>query len=132
MFPILHLGSLALPAAEVCVLLSVYFCMFLMETWLKKNAIDPNEHSNLILISIVVFIIAGRLGYISVHYYAFTSSPIDVISLNRDLFDPFIGLTAAALYYASAAQRHNWKWQPTLTTLAMFSVPVWKIGRAHV
>lgn len=124
MFPLLRVGPLSLPAPELALVVSFYLGLYLMELWLKRQGHDPDATSNLVLYGLFVFVIGGRLGYAVNHLPAFAGSPQDLFSLNRDLFDPFIGLAAAVLFAYGMAQRKKLPAGITITALAIFGAAV--------
>lgn len=124
MMPILRIGPLSLPAPELAIILSVYAGLWLMETWLRRQGRNPDAQSNLVLFSLGAFILGGRLGYIGQHWAAFAGNPADMLSLNRDLFDPFFGTAAAVVFALVLAQRKQMPPALTLTALSLFAAAV--------
>ena len=122
--PILRIGPLSLPAPELAIILSVYAGLWLMETWLKRQGHNPDAQSNLVLFSLIAFLIGGRVGYIGLHWSAFAGNPADMLSLNRDLFDPLFGAAAGLLFALVLAQRKRMEPALTLTALSLFASAV--------
>lgn len=122
MFPILQIGPLSLPAPELMVVLSFYLALYVTERtlrWLGKN---PDEYSNMLLIGVLIFIIIGRVGYVFSHLFAFTGNPMDIFSLNRDLFDPWVGLLGMLLFSWITLQKRKLDPLTALDDLAIFII----------
>lgn len=91
MFPITRLGPLSLPSPELIIIGFFYLSLSLFERLHRSKGKDPEILSNLILSSVFVFVLVGRLSFVLENMLLFLRSPIDILSLNRDLFDPWLG-----------------------------------------
>lgn len=120
MFPTLQIGPVSLPAPEFLFLLSFYAGLALMEFVLRKSGKNPDFYANTMLYSAILFFLAGRLGYVLVHLTAFSGSPLDVFSLNRDLFDPWVGLVAVLLFFWITLQKQNISFSVALDDTSIF------------
>jgi len=120
MFPVTRLGPLSLPTPELIVIVFFYLGMYLFERLQKVQGKNPDKISNLILVSVFVFIILGRLAFVLENFNAFLSSPLDIFSLNRDLFDPWLGAAGVAIYFAMTLQKHKLELWSTLDSLTIF------------
>lgn len=107
MFPILQIGPLSFPAPEFILVLSVYLGLALLERSIKARNASVDLYSNTVLYSFVFFLFVGRIAYVAQHWYAFADHPTDVFSLNRDLFDPWMGLVAVILFVVIIMQRYK-------------------------
>ncbi|HWS23934.1 MAG TPA: prolipoprotein diacylglyceryl transferase family protein [Anaerolineales bacterium] len=120
MFPVTRLGSLSLPTPELIIIVFFYLGLSLFERLQKVRGANPDKISNLILVSVFVFIIFGRLAFVLENFNAFLRSPLDIFSLNRDLFDPWLGSAGVVIYFAMTLQKQKLELWGTLDSLAIF------------
>ena len=120
MFPTLQIGPVSLPAPDFLFLLSFYAGLALMEVDLRRSGKKPDFYSNTLLYGAIIFFLAGRLGYVLVHLTAFSGSPLDIFSLNRDLFDPWVGLVAVLLFFWITLQKQNIPFSVALDDTSIF------------
>lgn len=120
MFPITRLGPVSLPTPELIVIVFFYLGITLFEKLQRIRGKNPDKFSNHILLSVFVFIIAGRLGFVFENLDSFFQSPLDIFSLNRDLFDPWIGGAAVAVHSYITFQKLGLKLWKTLDDLTIF------------
>ena len=120
MFPVIRLGSLSLPTPELIIIVFFYLGLSLVERLQKVHGSNPDKISNLILVSVFVFIIFGRLAFVLENFNAFLRSPLDIFSLNRDLFDAWLGAAGVAIYFAITLQKQKLELWSTLDSLAIF------------
>ncbi len=120
MFPILQIGPLAVQAAGLFLIASVYIGMVLTEKRASQSGLNSASLDNLILLALFGFLAGGRLSFALQNRDSFRASPLDLFSLNASLFDPIggfaLGLIAALIF----GQRKGLAFWPTLDALTPF------------
>lgn len=122
MFPITRLGPLSLPSPELIVFGFFYLSLSLFERLHRSKGKDPEILSNLVLSSVFVFILVGRVGFVLENALTFLRSPIDIFSLNRDLFDPWLGGAAVAVFAILSLRKRGIELWQALDDLTIFLI----------
>ncbi len=133
MLPIIQIGPLALRTSGLLLLIGAYVGLSLAERRLPKDSLTPNQLYTLVFLGFIAAVLGGRLVYIGGHFSFFRSSPLDVVSLDASLLDPFGAIVfclAAILIYTQRKGIPFWKALDGLTpALAVVSV---FLGLAHL
>jgi len=128
MFPTLQLGPLALPAAPLALILSVWLGLSLSEQFAKKRGQNADALYNLTFIAILSGIAGARLFFAAQNFSAFVQTPLSLFSRETGSLDPFGGFATAllaALIYGQRAKLRLWPTLDGLTPLfAVFAVGV--------
>jgi len=128
MLPTLQLGPLALPAAPLALILSVWLGLSLSEQFAKKRGQNADGLYNLTFIAILSGIAGARLFFAAQNFSAFVQTPLSLFSRETGSLDPFGGFAAALLAALIYGQRAKLKFWPTLDGLtplfAVFGVGV--------
>lgn len=128
MFPTLQLGPLALPAAPLALILSVWLGLSLSEQFAKKRGQNADALYNLTFIAILSGITGARLFFAAQNFSAFVQTPLSLFSRETGSLDPFGGFAAAllaALIYGQRAKLKLWPSLDSLTPLfAVFAIGV--------
>jgi len=133
MFPTLQLGPLAIQSAGLLLLLSVWIGLTLMEKRAAAHGLKSDSLDSLILLSLVGFVLGGRLAYAAIHLDSLRASPLDLFSLDRALFDTVGGLAASLIVGLIYGQRKGLSFWPTLDALTpFFATLMIGIGAAHL
>lgn len=127
MLPILQIGPVALRTSGLLILAGIYLGLSLAERRLPKDGLSPNHLYNLVFSVFISWILAGRLSYILQNFPLFRRSPLNILSLDMSLFDPFAGIVVAsivALVYGQRKKLAFWKildaFTPAMAVLAVF------------
>ncbi len=133
MFPIIQIGPLAVQAAGLFVIASVYIGMVLTEKRASQSGLNSASLDNLILLALFGFLAGGRLSFALTHWDSFRVSPLDIISLNASLFDLTGGLAIGFIVALVYGQRKGLAFWPTLDALTPFFATVMVgIGLSHL
>ena len=133
MFPILHLGPLAIQTPGLFLILSVWLGLTLTEKLAHAHGVQPDVLDNLVMAALAGFVIGGRVIYVGAHLTTFLASPLDIFSLNYLLFDLSGGLGTAILIGLIYGQRKGLAFWPTLDALTpFFAALAVGIGASHL
>jgi prolipoprotein diacylglyceryltransferase len=97
MLQFLKIGPLSIPLPEFTILIGVWLGIYLAEKKASRSEIQKGFLERLLLISLLVIIIGGRLSYLARHPEAFSGNFLSILSLNYNLFDLSGGLLIAIL-----------------------------------
>jgi len=127
MFPVLHLGPLALRTPGLIWLLGLYLGL----TWAERRAprfgVQPNHLDNLTIGALLIGVVSARLGYILAHPGAFPTLK-SWLALDPALLDPWLGGVGVFVFLAAYIRRQHLTWgavldasAPLLVALALAS-----------
>jgi phosphatidylglycerol---prolipoprotein diacylglyceryl transferase len=108
------------PRHMILLVIAAWLGMTLAEKRTERHGISKDDLNNIVYYGLLAFVIGGRVSYILQNISAFSKSPLGIISINPDLFDPFgaLGITfIVALIYG---QRKNLSFWNTLDALTPF------------
>src|SRR6185369_864369 len=94
------------PRHLILLVIAAWIGLTLAERRTERHGIDRENLNNLIFYGLIAFILGGRISFILQNIPAFTKSPINVFSINPDLFD-VLGALAAALIAALVLGQRN-------------------------
>jgi phosphatidylglycerol:prolipoprotein diacylglycerol transferase len=105
----------------------------LAEKRAERHGISKEHLNNITFYALIAFIIGGRLSFVLQNIPAFIKSPIGILSINPDVFDP---LGAAAIAFIVAfiyGQRNGLSFWRTLDALTpFFAVLAIGLGLSHL
>ncbi|MCB0118679.1 MAG: prolipoprotein diacylglyceryl transferase, partial [Anaerolineales bacterium] len=84
------------PRHMILLVIAAWLGLTLAERRTEKFGVSKDDLNNVSFYSLIAFVIGGRISYVLQNISAFSKSPLGIISINPDLFDP-IGAFAAAL-----------------------------------
>jgi prolipoprotein diacylglyceryltransferase len=118
MFPVLQVGSLALPVPGLALLIGVWVGLWLAEKEAVRLGLNPETVYSLAFVGLVAGLIGARLAYVARYLNAYAGDPVSVFSLNPATLAPtegvWMGVFAAILY----GIRRQLPLRPTLDALA--------------
>jgi phosphatidylglycerol:prolipoprotein diacylglycerol transferase len=121
------------PRDLILVVAAIWAGLFLAEKRSAKHSITNDDINNIVFFPLIGYLIGGRLLFALENLSAFTQSPLSLISLNLDLFDPLGGSVVAlivALVYGQRKKLPLWSTLDALTpSFAVFAVG---LGLAHL
>jgi phosphatidylglycerol:prolipoprotein diacylglycerol transferase len=108
------------PRHMILLVIAAWIGLTLAEKRAEYNGISKEDLGNLTFYGLVAFIIGGRIAFILQNIPAFIKSPLGIISINPDIFDP-LGAAAIAFIAALAyGQRRALSFWHTLDVLTPF------------
>ncbi len=123
MFPILQIGSLAIPLPGLILLLGLWVGLEISERGARRINVRPDDLYNLVFTAFLGGIVGGRVAYIVRFAEGFMASPASVFSLNPGLLYPAGGLAVAFFAAFIFTQRKKLSWLTMLDGLApLFAV----------
>jgi len=85
------------PRHLILILAAIWLGLTLSERRVSRHGIPKESLNNLIYYSLLGFILGGRLLFVMEHLRVFVKSPLNIFSVNIDLFDPIGALVIAIL-----------------------------------
>ena len=132
MLPILHIGPLAIPTAQLIVLLGFWLGLELAEKQAHRFGIGAPQVYNLALIGLVAGLIGARLAYAARSPGAFLASPLNLLAPRPEMLDPAGGWAIALLAVLVAIWRRRLPLWPALDALtSLLAVLAVTLGLAH-
>jgi len=133
MFPVLQIGSIALPTAPLILLLGVWAGTWATEREAARLDLNGDSVASLVLIGLVAGVIGARAGYVAQHLGSYLVDPLGVFSPNPATLALAPGLLLGSIAMLIALQRRQlplWRTLDALAPgLAMLGVAV---GVAHL
>jgi prolipoprotein diacylglyceryltransferase len=118
MFPVLQLGSIALPTAPLVLLLGVWAGAWLAEREAARLDLNGDTVAGLVVIGLVAGVIGARTGYVVQHLGSYLTDPLGVFSPNPATLALAPGLLMGSIAMLIAGQRKQLPLWRTLDALA--------------
>ncbi len=117
----------------ILLVLATWIGLTLAEKRAESHGINKDELNNVTFYGMLAFIIGGRLSFVLQNIPVFLKKPIDIISINTDIFD-LVGAIATALIVALIyGQRRSLPFWPTLDALTpFFAILAIGMGLSHL
>lgn len=121
------------PRHMILLVAATWIGLSLAEKRAERHGISKDDLNNLTFYGLIAFVIGGRLSFVLQNLPAFTKSPLGIISINPDIFDP-LGASAAAIIVALIyGQRRGLSFWPALDALTpFFAVLSIGMGLSHL
>ncbi|MBI5955109.1 MAG: prolipoprotein diacylglyceryl transferase [Chloroflexi bacterium] len=121
------------PRHMILLLLATWIGLTLAEKRAERYGIGKDDINNLTYYGLIAFVVGGRLSFVLQNLSAFIKSPLGIISINPDIFDPLGGIAVAVITAAIYGQRRGLKLWNTLDALTpFFAVLSVGIGLSHL
>ncbi len=102
MFPVIHLGPLAIQAPGLIMIIGFWLALELAGRQAARLEINRDLVSNTGLYAALAGVAGARLGYAALHWPVYRQNPLGLLALNPQTLNPaaglLVGLLAAALY----------------------------------
>lgn len=95
------------PRDLILLVAALWIGLALAEKRSERHSISKEVLNNITFYSILGYIIGGRVLFALANYSAFAKSPVNILSINIDLFDPIGGLLTAILVGIVFTKRQN-------------------------
>ena len=121
------------PRHMILLVIAAWLGLTLAERRTEYHGISKDDLNNISFYGMIAFVIGGRISYVLQNMSAFTKSPLGIISINPDLFDP-IGALAITfivlMVYGQRKQLSIWNILDALTLF--FAVVSVGLGLSHL
>lgn len=108
------------PRHMILLIAAAWIGLALAEKRAGRHGIRKEDLNNLVFFGLVAFIIGGRLSFVLQNITAFTKSPLGILSINPDLFDPPGALAFAIITAIIYGQKSGLSLWPSLDALTPF------------
>ena len=99
----------------------------------ERYGISKDDLNNITYYALIAFIIGGRLSFVLQNIQSFIKSPLGIISINPDIFDPLGALAVAFIVAFIYGQRRGLLLWNTLDALTpYFAILAIGIGLSHL
>ncbi len=117
----------------ILLVIAAWIGLSLAEKRAEHHGISKDDLNNVTFYGLTAFIIGGRISFVLQNIPTFVKSPLGIISINPDIFDPF-GATAVAIIVAMIyGQRRNLLFWNTLDALTpFFTILSIGLGLSHL
>jgi phosphatidylglycerol:prolipoprotein diacylglycerol transferase len=120
------------PRHLILMLAALWLGLSLAERRAHRHGVSAEALNNIVLYSVLGYVIGGRLMFALANLSAFAASPLSVFSLNPDLFDPTGALITSILVGFIYGQRQKLALWSTLDALTpMFATLAIGLSLSH-
>jgi phosphatidylglycerol:prolipoprotein diacylglycerol transferase len=133
MFPILHIGGLAIQVPGLFILLGIWVGTWLIDREGPRLRLSANTLNNLVLLGMVSGVLSARIWYALRFLDIYLESPASILSLNPTTLAPAEGALTGLIVAYVYGERKNlslWKTLDALTPAAAALAIFW--GLAHL
>ncbi len=121
------------PRHMILLVIAAWIGLTLAEKRAERHGLSREDLNNITFYGLIAFIIGGRISFVVQNIPAFVKSPLGIVSINPDLFDPIGALIAAVIAAFIFGQRRNLLPWNTLDALTPFlSIIAIGLGLAHL
>ena len=118
MFPVIDIGPVAVQAAGLILLLSLWVGIWLTGKLAANLGTNGNTIENGILYGLLAGILGARLGFLIQNPSIFMDNPLSLVSLTPSMLDGSFGVLTAGLMFIIIFQKKHLPLWPTLDTLS--------------
>lgn len=104
----------------ILLILAAWVGLALAEKHAGRHGINKDDLNNIAFYGLISLIVGGRISYVLQNLAAFTKSPLGIVSINPDLFDPTGAIAAALIIAIIYGQRRGLQPWSTLDALTPF------------
>ncbi len=117
----------------ILLLLAAWVGLTLAEKRTERHGVSKDDLNNITYYGLLAFVIGGRLSFVLQNIPAFIKSPLGIISVNPDIFDPLGGIAVAVITAVIYGQRRELKLWNSLDALTpFFAILSIGIGLSHL
>jgi phosphatidylglycerol---prolipoprotein diacylglyceryl transferase len=121
------------PRHMILLLLATWIGLNFAEKRAQRYGISKEDINNLTYYGLIAFVLGGRLSFVLQNLSAFIKSPLGIISINPDIFDPLGGVAISIIVAMIYGQQRGLKLWNTLDALTpFFAVLSIGIGLSHL
>ncbi len=105
------------PRDLILLVAAIWIGLALAEKRSERHGVSKDALNNLVFYSLFGYLLGGRILFALANYSAFANSPLNIFSLNIDLFDSTGGFVIAVLIGMIYGRKQNLSFWSTLDTL---------------
>ena len=126
-------NTFAPPRHLILLVIAAWFGLAFAEKRTSQHNISSEDLNNITFYSLLGLLIGGRITFVLQNFSIFIKKPIDIISINPDIFDIFGGIAVALIVAFAYGQRKKMGLWSTLDSLTpLFAVLAIGIGLSHL
>ncbi|HQX02033.1 MAG TPA: prolipoprotein diacylglyceryl transferase, partial [Anaerolineales bacterium] len=108
------------PRHMILLVIAAWIGLTLAEKRAERHGISKENINNVIFYGLIAFVIGGRISFVLQNAPAFLKSPLGILSINLDIFDPLGAMAVALVVTLIYGQRSELSLWPTLDALMPF------------
>lgn len=121
------------PRHMILLVIATWLGLLLAERRTERHGISKEHLNDITFYGLAAFIIGGRLSYVLQNMAAFSKSPLDIVSINPDLFDMPGALATAFIVVLVHGQRKQLAFWSILDALTPFFAVIFiGLGLSHL
>jgi phosphatidylglycerol:prolipoprotein diacylglycerol transferase len=121
------------PRHIILLVLATWIGLSLAEKRSERHGISKEDLVNITFYGLIAFIIGGRISFVLQNIPAFIKSPLGIISINPDIFDPLGAIAVTFIVAFIYGQRHGLLFWNALDALTpFFAILAIGIGLSHL
>lgn len=121
------------PRHLILLVIASWFGLAFAEKRAEQFNISREDLNNITFYGLLGFLIGGRALFVIQNINAFTKKPLDIVSINTDIFDTLGGIAIALIVTFAYGQRKKMEFWNTLDALTpFFAVLAIGIGLSHL
>jgi len=121
------------PRHMILLLAATWIGLNFAEKRAERHGISKEDINNLTYYGLIAFVLGGRLSFVLQNLSPFIKSPLGIISINPDIFDPLGGVAVAIIVAIIYGQRRGLKFWNTLDVLTpFFAILSIGVGLSHL
>jgi phosphatidylglycerol:prolipoprotein diacylglycerol transferase len=121
------------PRDMILLVIATWIGLSLAEKHAERHGISKNDLGNITFYAMIAFILGGRISFVLQNIPAFIKSPLGIISINPDIFDP-LGAVAVAIIAAFiyGQRRGLFLWNTLDALTPFFAILAIGLGLSHL
>jgi len=104
----------------ILLVIAAWIGLTLSEKRAERHGISKENINNVIFYGLIAFVVGGRISFVLQNAPAFLKSPLGILSINPDIFDPLGAMAVALVVTLIYGQRSGLSLWPTLDALTPF------------
>ena len=121
------------PRHMILLFIAAWIGLAFAEKRTERYGISKGDFNNITFYSLIAFILGGRISFVLQNIPAFIKSPLGIISINPNIFDPLSATAVAFIVAFIYGQRRGLLFWNTLDVLTpFFAILAIGIGLSHL